>query len=125
MFSSRPIENQSDGIDSGIISSIDLSPSSDQHFSAEEVAILMVTKVGLSETLMWCARAGQARRIASMLSLQDAELVEAYARECEECAHAASIEGTRINNRRSIETQYIHDQPLKSLARSRLPKQAA
>jgi hypothetical protein len=85
----------------------------------------MVTKVGLLETLMWCARAGQARRIATMLSPGDAELVEAYARECEDCARAASIEGTRINNRRSTETQHIHDQTLKSPARSRLPKQAA
>jgi hypothetical protein len=85
----------------------------------------MMTKVGVPETLMWRARAGQARRIASMLSPRDAELVEAYARECEDCARAASIEGTRINTRRSIETQHVHDHTLKSQARSRLPKQAA
>src|SRR5216684_1557765 len=39
----------------------------------------MISKAGLSETLMWRARAGQARRVASMLSPRDAALVEAYA----------------------------------------------
>jgi hypothetical protein len=43
----------------------------------------MISKAGLSETLTWRARAGQARRVASMLSPRDAALVEAYARECD------------------------------------------
>jgi hypothetical protein len=54
--------------------------------------ILTVTKLGLSETMLWRARAGQARRVAGMLSPRDAALLEAYARECEDSARAASIE---------------------------------
>jgi hypothetical protein len=38
-----------------------------------------VTKIGLSETLAWHARAAQARRIATMLAPEDAELIEGYA----------------------------------------------
>jgi hypothetical protein len=34
-------------------------------------------KMGLSDTLMWRARAGQARRVAGMLSPRDAALLEA------------------------------------------------
>jgi hypothetical protein len=71
------IENQPDGLDSQVISSIELSPPSRQHHAIKEVAILMISKMSLSETLMWRARAGQARRIASMLSPRDAALVEA------------------------------------------------
>ena len=37
---------------------------------------------------MWRARAGQARRVAGMLSPRDAALLEAYARECEDRARA-------------------------------------
>ena len=59
--------------------------------------ILTVTKLGLSETLLWHARAGQARRVAGMLSPRDAALLEAYARECEDCARAASIDSARAN----------------------------
>ena len=54
--------------------------------------ILTVIKLSLSEALLWRARAGQARRVAGMLSPRDAALLEAYARECEDCARAASIE---------------------------------
>ena len=36
-----------------------------------------------SESLMWLMRAEQARRIAAMLSGEDAERVWSYARECE------------------------------------------
>jgi hypothetical protein len=36
-----------------------------------------------SERLRWIERAEQARRIAHMLPEQDAELAEAYARECD------------------------------------------
>jgi hypothetical protein len=84
-----------------------------------------MTKMGLSETLLWLARAEQARRIASMLSPQDAALVEAYARECEDHARAASIEGVKVRPRRLIETPPMADQSLASPAGSRRPKQAA
>jgi len=85
----------------------------------------MLSKVGLSEALMWRARAGQARRIASMLSPRDAALVEAYARECEDCARAASIEGTKVNSCRSVDAHGRHGRTARSPARSRLPNQAA
>jgi hypothetical protein len=121
----RSIKNQSDGLDSGIFTSIELSSSSRQHLVTEEAAILTMTKMGLSETLLWYARAGQARRVASMLSPQDAALVEAYAMECEGHARAVSIEGDKVNNRRLIGTPHIADPTFVSPARSRLPKQAA
>jgi hypothetical protein len=37
----------------------------------------------------WAMRAERARRIASMLSLKDAEAIEAYARDCEAQARQA------------------------------------
>lgn len=43
-----------------------------------------------SEALMWLMRAEQARRIAGMLSGEDAERVWAYARECEANAREAA-----------------------------------
>jgi hypothetical protein len=89
------------------------------------MAILMISEVRLSEALMWRARAGQARRVASMLSPRDAALVEAYARECEDCAGAALIEGARVNNRRSVEVHRGDDRTDRSPARSRLSNQAA
>src|SRR5258705_11674032 len=42
-----------------------------------------------SGTMLWRARAGQARRVAGMLSPRDAALLEAYSRECEDSARAA------------------------------------
>jgi hypothetical protein len=74
-------------------------------FTVEEVAILMISKTGLSETLVWRARAEQARRVASMLSLRDAAVVETYARECEDFAHASSIDCARVNTLVSIAPQ--------------------
>jgi hypothetical protein len=87
--------------------------------------ILTMAKSGLSETLLWRARTGQARRVAGMLSPRDAALLEAYARECEDCARAASIESARANTRLSFDIQRRDDQNHRSLARGRLPNQAA
>jgi hypothetical protein len=42
-----------------------------------------MSKMAPSESLAWWERAAQARRIATMLSPQDAQLAEAYAVECE------------------------------------------
>ena len=81
--------------------------------------------MGLSETLLWYARAGQARRIASMSSPRDAALVEAYARECEAQARVASIEGIKVNTRQSVEIRRRDSQRFESPARGRLPNQAA
>jgi len=53
----KPVENQLDGLDSEIISSIEHSPPIRQHFAVEQGVILMIGKAGLSETLMWRARA--------------------------------------------------------------------
>jgi hypothetical protein len=85
----------------------------------------MISKAGLSETLMWRARAGQARRVASMLSPRDAALVEAYARECDDSARAASIEGARVDARRSVEIQRRDDRSFRAPAKSPRPNQAA
>ena len=109
----KPVENQLDGLDSEIISSIEHSPPIRQHFAVEQGVILMISKAGLSETLMWRARAGQARRVASMLSPRDAALVEAYAR------------GARVDTRRSVEIQRRDDRSFRAPAKSRQPNQAA
>jgi hypothetical protein len=93
--------------------------------SLEKALILTVTKMGLSETLLWRARAGQARRVAGMLSPRDAALLEIYARESEDCAGAAFIESARANSRLSADIQYRDDQNFRSVTRSRLPNQAA
>ena len=85
----------------------------------------MVTKMGLSETLLWRARAGQARRIAGMLGPRDAALLEAYARECEDCARTAPIESARANRRLSVDIQFRDDQNFRSLVKNRVPNQAA
>lgn len=87
--------------------------------------ILMVTKLGLSETLLWRARAGQARRVAGMLSPRDAALLEAYARECEDCARAASVESARANPRLPVDIQRSDEKNLRPLLKGRLPNRAA
>ncbi len=122
---SGPIKNQSGGLDSGIITSIELSTPRRQHLATGETVILTVTKLGLSETMLWRARAGQARRVAGMLSPRDAALLEAYARECEDCARAASVESARANTRLSVDIQRGDDQKFRSLVRGRRPNQAA
>src|SRR5260370_29376950 len=85
----------------------------------------MIRKAGLPETLMWRARGGQARRVASMLSPRDTALVEAYARECDDSARAAYIEGARVDTRRSVDIQRRDDRSLRAPAKSRQPNQAA
>jgi hypothetical protein len=90
-----------------------------------ETVIPAVTKLGLSETLLWRARAGQARRVASMLSARDAALLEAYARECEDCARTASIENARANIRPSADIRRRDDQNPRPLVTSRRPTKAA
>jgi hypothetical protein len=83
------------------------------------------TKLGLSETMLWRARAGQARRLAGMLSPRDAALLEAYARECDVSARAASIESARANTRLPVDIQRRDEQNFRSLVRGQLPNQAA
>ena len=122
---SEPIKNQPGGLDSGIITSIELSTPRRQHLVTWETVILTVSKLGLSETMLWRARAGQARRVAGMLSPRDAALLEAYARECEDSARAASIESARANTRLSVDIQRRDDQNFRSLVRGRLSNQAA
>jgi hypothetical protein len=79
-----------------------------------------------SEALLWHARAGQARRIAGMLSPRDAALIEAYARECEDRARAvASIESSRASTRLSVDIQRENKQSFRPAAGRRLPNQAA
>jgi hypothetical protein len=57
---------------------------------ARNKAILMHPDSLPSESLMWLMRAEQARRIAAMLSGEDADRVWSYARECETNAMLAS-----------------------------------
>jgi hypothetical protein len=85
----------------------------------------MAAGLSLSETLLWRARAGQARRVAGMLSPRDAALLEAYARECEDSARAAAIESARAGTRPSVDIQRRDAQNFKSLVRGRTPNQAA
>jgi hypothetical protein len=118
-------KNQPDGLDSGIITSIELRSPRCQHLAARDTVILNVTQSGLSETLLWHARAGQARRVAGMLSSRDAALLEAYARECEDRAGAASRENARANVRPSANIQRRDDQSLRSPATSRRPNRTA
>ncbi len=80
-------------------------------------------QLALSEILRWHARAGQARRIAGMLSPRDAALVEAYARECEDCARAAEPSGAY--SYRSTQSQQLQEQAFGSPDPGRLPKRAA
>jgi hypothetical protein len=82
--------------------------------------ILMATKASPSETLAWWARAAQARRVAGMLSPQDAQLAEAYAAECEDQARVASSNGLR-----SVRSALVHSlgNPNARSSRSRSPKQ--
>jgi hypothetical protein len=49
-----------------------------------------MAEIQLSDPSVWQSRAAQARRIASMLLGHDAEMVETYARECEEQGRNAS-----------------------------------
>jgi hypothetical protein len=86
--------------------------------------ILTVTKLGLSETMLWHARAGQARRVAGMLSPRDAVLLGAYARECDDSARAASLESARASTRLSVDIQLRDEVNFRSLVRGRLPNQA-
>jgi hypothetical protein len=88
-------------------------------FAEEEQVILMASKASPSETLVWWARAAQARRVTGMLSPPDARLAEAYAVECEDQAREASIGGLR--SARSAIVQSI-DPPPNSPGR-RSPKQ--
>jgi len=80
--------------------------------------------MGLSETLMWRARAGQARRIGLMLAPGDAALLEAYAREGEDCGRAASIENAGVNSGLSVEVRR-DGLTFRAPARSRLSGHAA
>ena len=61
----------------------------------------------------------------TLVSPRDAAILEAYARECEDCAHTASIESARANRRLSDDIQCRDDQNFRSLVRNRLPNQAA
>jgi hypothetical protein len=77
----------SDGLDSRPFSRIEL-PSFVNNASCLDEAwtIRMMSNTAPSESLAWWGRAAQARRIATMLSPQDAQLAEAYAVECEDRA---------------------------------------
>src|SRR6202035_5156911 len=108
-------KNQPDGLDSGIITSIVLRSPRRQHLAVRDTVILSVTQSVLSETLLWRARAGQARRVAGMLSPRDAALLEAYARECEDCARAASVESARANPRPPVDIQRSDEKNLRPL----------
>jgi hypothetical protein len=50
----------------------------------------------VADCAAWMARARQARRLASMLSMRDAKLLEAYADECEEEVRRLAAEAAPI-----------------------------
>jgi hypothetical protein len=53
---------------------------------SEETILMRLPTNQLPASQVLLLRAARARRIAAMLSLKDAEVVEAYARECEAAA---------------------------------------
>ena len=50
---------------------------------AQTAILFPAARKSASASMVWLARAEQARRLAAMLSLKDAEILEAYALECE------------------------------------------
>jgi hypothetical protein len=87
-----------DGLDSCQISRIELLEPADHRLMVNGRAILMATNLGPSESLTWWVRAAQARRIATMLTPRDAQLAEAYARECEDQARGVSGDGIQAGS---------------------------
>ncbi len=60
------------------------------HLSSQPLMSRAMAKIQSCAPSVWQVRAAQARRIASMLVGDDAEMVEAYARECDEQGRDAS-----------------------------------
>jgi len=84
-----------------------------------------MTKTGLSETLAWHTRAAQARRVATMLPPKDAELIETFAKECEQRAQQIVMDGVRSETRRSIGPLRPRDQVFQSASEGIPQKRAA
>jgi hypothetical protein len=80
----------------------------------------MMRDAGPSESLTWWGRAAQARRVAAMLSPQDARLAEAYAAECENQARRSDnvLQGPATSGQRKAD-------PKLKCAERRLPRRAA
>jgi hypothetical protein len=79
----------------------------------------MMRDAGPSESLTWWGRAAQARRVATMLSPQDARLAEAYAAECENQARRSDcVIGPATSGQRMAD-------PIFKCAGRRLPRRAA
>jgi hypothetical protein len=57
--------------------------------TVEEVILMAASDRRADASQAWAMRAERARRIATMLSVKDAEAIEAYARECEARARQA------------------------------------
>jgi hypothetical protein len=85
------LEIQRDELNFGKLASVELLPSTGQPSPGGFVILMMIRRTE-SEADTWYLRAEQARRIASMLSPRDADLVLAYARECEDKAQVAQAD---------------------------------
>ena len=75
--------NQLRGLDSGSFARIELLRPVYHALLDTDGRFGMASETGRSESLAWCERAAQARRVAAMLSPADARLAEVYAAECE------------------------------------------
>jgi hypothetical protein len=85
MLWSRRRENQRhDGLESSRKSRIAIEKFAGNPVLTAEEVILMAASNGRADAPQaWVMRAERARRIATMLSLKDAEAIEAYAKECD------------------------------------------
>jgi hypothetical protein len=86
------------GLRSHLISRIDLAEFVTQLPPMGDVAILFQTADGSSSTAdAWLARAARMQRIAMLLPVKDAQVLKAYAAECEvEARRATQMPGLKI-----------------------------
>lgn len=68
----------------------------------------MAIKTAPSGSLAWWALGAQARRVAGMLSPQDAQIAEAFAAECEDEARAASLKSLHHSRSAFVQRPYAH-----------------
>jgi len=77
-------ESPRDGLGSSIKSRIEINKlAGNPVLTVGEVILMAAFNSRIDAPQAWVVRAERARRIASMLSMKDAEAIEAYAKECE------------------------------------------
>jgi hypothetical protein len=80
----KRLPESDDGLETGEMARTVLRLFSRQHLQWSPLMSRAMAEIQSCDPSIWRARAAQARRIASMLLGRDAEMVEAYARECDE-----------------------------------------